>query len=151
MASYGKRYKCSIKCSSNSNFRINTGVLADYAGVRFPPSPPNVKYTNTMSRIRLAVYRNVFALIVEIDGYEGETRLQTKRATYKDIQAWVKERYGIHVSNLAISQTKELCGLAKTKYKGYGDAEGQPAPKLAAKKEAAIREAFIWFGLIEKE
>ena len=112
---------------------------------------PNVKYTNTTSRIRLAVYRNVFALIVEIDGYEGETRLQTKRATYKDIQAWVKERYGLHVSNLAISQTKELCGLAKTKYKGYGDAEGQPAPKLAAKKEAAIREAFIWFGLIEKE
>ena len=107
----------------------------------------NVKYTNTTSRIRLAVYRNVFALIVEIDGYEGETRLQTKRATYKDIQAWVKERYG----NLAISQTKELCGLAKTEYKGYGDAEGQPAPKLAAKKEAAIREAFIWFGLIEKE
>ncbi|MEY8576324.1 hypothetical protein AALD01_18615 [Oscillospiraceae bacterium 21-37] len=104
-----------------------------------------------MSRIRLAVYRNVFALIVEIDGYEGETRLQTKRATYKDIQAWVKERYGLHVSNLAISQTKELCGLAKTKYKGYGDAEGQPAPKLSAKKEAAIREAFIWFGLIEKE
>ena len=104
-----------------------------------------------MSRIRLAVYRNVFALIVEIDGYEGETRLQTKRATYKDIQTWVKERYGIHVSNLAISQTKELCGLAKTEYKGYGDAGRRCAPKLAAKKEAAIREAFIWFGLIEKE
>ena len=92
----------------------------------------------------------MFALIVETDGYEGETRLQTKRATYKDIQAWVKERYGIHVSNLAISQTKELCGLAKTEYKGYGNAEGH-APKLAAKKEAAIREAFIWFGLIKKE
>ncbi|WP_217957264.1 hypothetical protein [Acutalibacter muris] len=61
----------------------------------------------------MAVYRNVFALIVEIDGYEGETRLQTKRATYKDLQAWVKERYGLHLSNLAISQTKELCGLAK--------------------------------------
>ncbi len=96
------------------------------------------------------MYRNVFALIVETDGYEGEMRLQTKRATYKDIQAWVKERYGIHVSNLAISQTKELCGLAKTEYKGYGDAEGH-APKLAAKKEAAIREAFIWFSLIKKE
>lgn len=97
------------------------------------------------------MYRNVFALVVETDGYEGETRLQTKRATYKGIQAWVKERYGIHVSNLAISQTKELCGLAKTEYKGYGDAEGNSAPKLAAKKEAAIREAFIWFGLIKKE
>ncbi len=98
------------------------------------------------------MYRNVFALIVETDGYEGETRLQTKRATYKDVQAWVKERYGIHVSNLAISQTKELCGLAKTEYKeGYGDAKGHFTPKLAAKKEAAIREAFIWFGLIKKD
>ena len=57
------------------------------------------------------MYRNVFALIVEIDGYEGETRLQTKRATYKDLQAWVKERYGLHVSKLAISQTKELWAL----------------------------------------
>ena len=93
----------------------------------------------------------MFALIVEIDGYEGETRLQTKRATYKDIQAWVKERYGIHVSNLAISQTKELCGLAKSEYKGNGDAGRRCAPKLAAKKEAANREAFSWFGLIEKE
>ena len=92
-----------------------------YWGLGLPNGPrhllsmvrPNIKYTNTTSRIRLAVYRNVFALIVEIDGYEGETRLQTKRATYKDLQAWVKERYGLHVSNLAISQTKELCGLAK--------------------------------------
>ena len=90
---------------------IDGAVLRGSRKVAF--GPPNVKYTNTTSRIRLAVYRNVFALIVEIDGYEGETRLQTKRATYKDIQAWVKERYGIHVSNLAISQTKELCGLAK--------------------------------------
>ena len=38
-----------------------------------------------------AVYRNVFALIVAIDDYEGETYLQTKRATYKDIRTWVKK------------------------------------------------------------
>ncbi len=61
------------------------------------------KYTNTISKINVAVHRNVFALIVEIDDYEGETHLQTKRATYKEIRAWVKKHYGLHVSNLAIS------------------------------------------------
>ena len=59
------------------------------------------------------MYRNVFALIVDIDDYEGETRLQMKRATYAEIRAWVRN-YGLHVSNLAISWTKDRCGLAKT-------------------------------------
>ncbi len=61
-----------------------------------------------MSNMSLGVYRNVFALIVELDDYEGETQLQTKRATYKEIQEWVMQRYGVHVSNLSISQTKKL-------------------------------------------
>lgn len=63
----------------------------------------------------------------------------------------MKKHYGIHVSNLAISQAKERCGLAKSEYKGYEGAEGHPVPKLTAKKEAAIRKAFIWFGLIKEE
>ncbi len=40
-----------------------------------------------MNNGRFAVYPNVFALIVAVDGYEGETHLQTKRATYKRIPA----------------------------------------------------------------
>lgn len=103
-----------------------------------------------MSRASLAVCRNVFALIVNTNDYEDDTYLQTKLATYKDIQAWVKKHYGIHVSNLAISQTKERCGLAKGEYKGFEGAEGHYVPKLRPEKEAAIREAFIWFGILEK-
>ena len=60
-----------------------------------------------MFNASVAVYRNVFALIVDIDDYEGETRLQTKRAAYAEIRAWVKQNYGLHVSNLAISWTKD--------------------------------------------
>ena len=69
-----------------------------------------------MSNISLAVYRNVFVLIVHTDDYEDGTRLQSKRATYKEIQTWVKQKYGFHVSNLSISQAKEKYGLAKTEY-----------------------------------
>ena len=77
-----------------------------------------------MSNISLAVYRNVFVLIVHIDDYEDGTRLQSKRATYKEIQTWVTQKYSFHVSNLSISQGKEKYGLAKTKYKGNVGAGG---------------------------
>ena len=103
-----------------------------------------------MFNASVAVYRNVFALIVDIDDYEGETRLQTKRATYAEIRAWVKKEYGLHVSNLAISWTKDRCGLAKTRPKESKCVESPYASELTPEKEAAIREAFIRFGLIEK-
>lgn len=142
MASYGKRYKCSIKCSSNSNFRINTGVLADYAGVRFPPSPPNARYTNTTSRISLAVYRNVFALIVEIDGYEGETRLQTKRATYKDIQAWVKERYGIQSAISPYPRPRNSAALPRRSIRAMEMPKGMLPSWPQRKRRLSARRSF---------
>ena len=120
------------------------------SAVRSRLSPPNERYTNTMFNASVAVYRNVFALIVDIDDYEGETRLQTKRATYAEIRAWVKKEYGLHVSNLAISWTKDRCGLAKYRPKKGEGPEGPYGAELTPEKETAIREAFIRFGLIKK-
>ena len=104
-----------------------------------------------MTRTGFAVCRNVFALIVDIDDYESETRLQTKRAPYKDIKAWVRKNYGLHVSHLAISWTKDRCGLAKTVSKECGGPQGPYESELTPEKEAAIRAAFKWFGLIKDE
>ena len=82
---------------------------------------------------------------------EGETRLQTKRATYAEIRAWVRKYYGLHVSNLAISWTKDRYGLAKYRPKAGTGPEGHYASELTPEKEAAIREAFIWFGLLKSD
>ena len=90
----------------------------------------------------MAVYRNGFALIVDIDDYEGETYLQTKRATYAEIRAWVKRKYGLHVSNLAISWTKDRCGFAKTRPKKGEGPEGIYASELTPEKEIG-RAAFL--------
>ena len=119
--------------------------------VRSPSSPPYERHTNTVSTASVAVYRNVFALVVDIDDYEGETRLQTKRATYAEIRAWVRKHYNLHVSNLAISWTKDRCGLAKARPKKGEGPEGPYAAELTTEKEAAIQEAFRWFGLIKNE
>ena len=97
------------------------------------------------------MYHNVFALVAVIDDYEGETYLQTKRATYAEIRAWVKRNYGLHVSNLAISWTKDRCGLAKYRPKKGEGPEGPYGAELTPEKEFAIRAAFIHFGLIKSE
>ena len=76
------------------------------------------------------MYRNVFALVAVIDDYEGETHLQTKRATYAEIRAWVRKHCGLHVSNLAISWTKDRCGLAKARPRGGLGPEGHYASEL---------------------
>ena len=104
-----------------------------------------------MSNISLAVYRNVLVLIVHRDDYEDGTRLQSKRATYKEIQTWVTQKYSFHVSNLSISKDKEKYGLAKTEYKGYAGAEGHYTPRLPPEKEAAIHNACIWFGPMKRQ
>ena len=110
----------------------------------------NERYANTKTRASVSVWRNVFALIVDIDDYEGEMRLQTKRATYPEIQAWVRRNYGFHVTSLAISWTKDRCGLAKARNTGRKGPHGPYAAELTPEKEASIRAAFAHFGLIEK-
>ena len=111
----------------------------------------NNSCTNTSTEAGFAVRRNVFALIADLDRYEGEARLQTKRATYEDIKAWVRKNYDLHVSHLAISWTKDLCGLAKTVSKELYGPRGPYASELTLEKEIAIRAAFRHFGLIEDE
>jgi 23S rRNA (uracil1939-C5)-methyltransferase len=86
--------------------------------------------------------------VVDIDDFDSEQRLQTKRATYKDIQKWVRDKYGEHVTNLDISRTKKLCGLAQNEYRGREAAAGYYVPKPREKKQEMVIEAFKYFGII---
>ena len=112
------------------------------SAVRSRLSPPHERYTNTITKASLAVYGTWFALIVDIDDYEGELYSETKQPTYKEIRAWIQERYGFTVNSASISQTKKKYGL-------IADTEGRYVQKVQPEKEAAIREAFIWFGILK--
>ena len=105
---------------------------------------PYERYTNTISKASLAVYGTWFALVVNIDDYEGEFYPETTLPTYKEIRAWIKERYGFTVNSASISQTKKKYGL-------IADTEGRYVQKVQPEKEAAIREAFVCFGLLKRE
>lgn len=108
--------------------------------------PPSNRYANTLN---VAVFRNVFGVVVNIDDFDSEQHLQTKKATYKDIQKWVRETYGEHVTNLDISRTKKAVGLAQNEYKGRKAAEGYYVPKERKEKQEMVLAALKHFGLIE--
>ena len=48
----------------------------------------------------------------EIDATSAETK-----ATYKEIQDWVQEKYGFHVTNLNIAQVKQKHGIIERENK----------------------------------
>ncbi|MBQ9045054.1 MAG: zinc ribbon domain-containing protein [Oscillospiraceae bacterium] len=70
--------------------------------------------------MQFAVFDNEFGIMVNIADYDTDSHVQTKKATYKEIQAWVRDNYdGTCVTNLDISRTKKKCGLSQTEYKGH--------------------------------
>ena len=105
----------------------------------------DVRYTNTITKASLAVYGTWFALVVNTDDYEGEFYPETKVPTYQEIRAWIKKKYGFTVNSASISQTKRKYGLITDS----GDTERRYIQKVKPEKEAAIREALVWFGIIK--
>lgn len=106
-------------------------------------APPNVRYTNTVTKASLSVYRTRFALIVDMKDYEGEIYPETTLPTCKDIKAWVKKKYGFNVNSASITQIKKKFGL-------IADTEGRYVQKVQPEKETAIHEAFVRFGLLKE-
>ena len=67
-------------------------------------------------------------------------------ATYKDIAAWVKERYGFSIKTCWIAHCKELYGLpVGTAPNRQGEGRTNPCP---TDKQPAIRAAFQHFGML---
>ena len=95
-----------------------------------------------------AAFGCAFGIMVSTADYDTDQHIQTKKATYTEIQAWVKETYGVHVTNLDISRTKKLCGLTQNEYKGREAAPGYYVPKHRDHKEELVVEAFKHFGMI---
>ncbi len=48
---------------------------------------------------------------VKVDMDELDLTAAESKATYEEIQAWVQEKYGFHVSHLNIAKTKRKCGI----------------------------------------
>ncbi len=68
-------------------------------------------------------------------------------ATYPEIKAYIKDKYGLCVSSLNIAQIKEKHGFEKRENYNKGK-EGHRVPKCPPEKEKAIEDAFKHFGML---
>ena len=69
-------------------------------------------------------------------------------ATYEEIQEWVQEKYGFHVTHLNIAKTKRKCGIIERENYYLPKSEESRSPETPKVKEAAIIEAFRHFQMI---
>ena len=70
------------------------------------------------------------------------------KATYKEIEEWVQEHYGFHVTNLNIAKTKRKCGIIERQNYNLVKSEDRKSPETPKGKEEAIIEAFKHFQMI---
>ena len=64
-------------------------------------------------------------------------------ATYEEIQEWVQEKYGFHVTHLNIAKTKRKCGIIERQNYNLPKREGNRSPETHRGKEETIVETFL--------
>lgn len=92
----------------------------------------------------------------KIDGYVGIDLDIDKvcgnhgSASYTEIQAYIKEKYGLNISSLYIGQVKDRCGIKERANYNHGSGNGR-VPNCPPEKEKAILDAFRHFHMIEAD
>ena len=95
---------------------------------------------------KLSEAKNHISVKVEMD--EMDLTAAESKATYQEIQEWVQEKYGFHVSHLNIAKTKRKCGIIERQNYNLPKSEDSRSPETPKEKEDAIIEAFKAFKMI---
>ena len=75
------------------------------------------------------------------------TRAESK-ATYKEIEEYVQNKYGLHDTNLYIAQVKREFGIIERINYNVGDGKSR-VPQVTPEKREAIIDALKYFQMIE--
>ena len=110
--------------------------------VRLPSSPLEAEETNPRSTARIAVFRNVFSIIVSTKSRDVPQK--TAKLTFALLQKWIEDNYGAKVSKSSITQVKSKCGMQKIEF----GAKCECVPELKTEKERLVLEAFRHYGLV---
>ena len=85
---------------------------------------------------------------VKIDMDELDLTSAEAKATYKEIQDWVQEKYGFHVTNLNIAQVKQTHGIIERENYNKPKSLDSRQPGCSEEKDKAIEEAMKHFQMI---
>ena len=105
------------------------------------------QYVETVCLLsKLSGAKNHISVKVEMD--EMDLTAAESKATYQEIQDWVQEKYGFHVTHLNIAKTKRKCGIIERQNFNLPKSDDSRSPETQKDKEEAIIEAFRHFQMI---
>ena len=85
---------------------------------------------------------------VKVDMDELDFTRSEAKATYKEIEEWVQENYGFHVTNLNIAQVKQKHGIIERENYNKPKSEDSRQPGCSEEKVKAIEDAMRHFQMI---
>ena len=85
---------------------------------------------------------------IEINLDEIDATSAESKATYKEIEEWVQEHYGFHVTNLNIAQVKQKHGIIEHENYNMPKSENSRQPGCPEEKVKAIEDALRHFQMI---
>lgn len=85
---------------------------------------------------------------VKVDMDELDLTSAEAKATYKEIQDWVQEKYGFHVTNLNIAQVKQIHGIIERENYNKAKSADSKQPGCPEEKVKAIEDAMRHFQMI---
>ena len=88
---------------------------------------------------------------VKVDMDELDLTSAEAKATYKEIQDWVQEKYGFRVTNLNIAQVKQKHGIIERENYNKPKSENSKQPGCPEEKIKAIEDAMRHFQMIESQ
>jgi 23S rRNA (uracil1939-C5)-methyltransferase len=85
---------------------------------------------------------------IEINLDEIDATSAESKATYKEIEEWVQEHYGFHVTNLNIAQVKQKHGIIERENYNKPKSENSRQPGCPEEKIKAIEDALQHFRMV---
>ena len=148
---YGVGEMVYISCKASSfkrdmvTLRANGWRVKRYCLVDLFPQTMHIETVCLLSKLSGAKHH----VSITLDMEEMDLTAAESKATYQEIQEWVQEKYGFHVSHLNIAKTKRKCGIIERKNYNLPKSEDSWSPETPKEKEEAIREAFKYFQMID--
>ena len=113
-------------------------------GVDMFPFTRHVETVALLSKLSEAKYH----IEVKVDMDELDLTSAEAKATYKEIQDWVQEKYGVHVTNLNIAQVKQKHGIIERENYNKPKSSDSKQPGCPEEKVKAIEDAMRYFQMI---